>query len=176
MKTLLILAALTAGITTTAALAQSDAMPMTHDAMPMAEGAAHTTAEAVTLGDLTIAGAFARATLPNAPVAGGFLTVTNNGTADDTLVSASAPIAGMTQVHEMAMDGDVMRMRELPDGLPIPAGETVTLEPGGYHLMFMDLTGPLTEGETVPVTLTFAQAGTVEVMLPVGPAIAKMSQ
>ena len=167
MKSLMILAALTLG---TAAQAESHAMTMDHGNTPAMADAAP-----VTLGDLTIAGAFTRATLPNAPVAGGFLTITNAGATDDTLIGATTPAAGMTQVHEMAMDGDVMRMRELPDGLPVPAGQTVTLEPGGYHLMFMDLTGPLTEGGTVPVTLTFAQAGTVEVLLPVGPAIAKMS-
>lgn len=168
MKSLMILAALTLGTT---AQAESHVMKMTHDgtAMAMSEIAP------VTLGDLTIASAFTRATLPGAPVAGGFLTVTNVGTEDDTLLGASTTIAGMTQVHEMAMDGDVMKMRELPDGLPIPAGETVTLQPGGYHLMFMDLTQPLTEGETIAVTLTFAKAGQIDVTLPVAGTAAKMT-
>ena len=64
-------------------------------------------------------------------------------------------------------------MTELPDGLPIPAGQTVTLAPGGYHLMFMQLTGPLVEGSTLPVTLQFEKAGAVEVMLDVGAVNAK---
>ena len=126
-----------------------------------------------TIGDLTIAGAFTRATLPNAPVGGAYLTITNSGAADDRLVSASTPAAGMTQIHEMKMDGDVMKMNELPDGLVVPAGQTVKLEPGGYHLMLMKLTGPLVEGTKVPVTLTFEKAGTVEVEVEVGGIAAK---
>jgi uncharacterized protein YcnI/copper(I)-binding protein len=127
----------------------------------------------VTVGDLEITGAFTRATLPNAPVAGGYLTITNKGAADDRLVSVSTPAAGTSQIHEMKMDGDVMKMNELPDGLVIPAGESVALAPGGFHLMFMDLTGPLVEGESVTVTLTFEKAGAVEVQLPVGSPAAK---
>jgi len=126
-----------------------------------------------TIGDLTITGAFTRATLPNAPVGGAYLTITNGGTADDRLVSASTPAAGVTQIHEMKMDGDVMKMNELPDGLVIPAGQSVALEPGGYHLMLMQLTGPLVEGTTVPVTLTFEKAGSVEVEVEVGGIAAK---
>ncbi|WEK03601.1 MAG: copper chaperone PCu(A)C [Candidatus Devosia phytovorans] len=119
------------------------------------------------LGDIDISLPFTRATLPNAPVGGGFLTIKNNGTEDDRLVSATSDVAGDTQIHEMAMEGDVMKMRELPDGLVIPAGESVTLEPGGFHIMFMGLNQAFVEGETVTVTLTFEKAGTVEVPLPV---------
>ena len=126
----------------------------------------------ITLGALELNGPFARATLPNAPVAGGFVTIVNTGTEDDRLVSASAHIARETQIHEMAMEGDVMKMRQLADGIAIPAGETVTLEPGGLHLMMMGLNGPLVEGETVPVTLTFEKAGTVVLDLHVGGAAA----
>lgn len=121
----------------------------------------------VTLGDLEISAPFARATLPNQPVAGGFMTLTNTGETDDTLIAARSAAAGRMEVHEMAMDGDVMRMRELEDGLPIPAGETVTLKPGGYHVMFMDLAGPLSEGGSAEVTLTFEKAGEVTVIMPV---------
>jgi uncharacterized protein YcnI len=129
----------------------------------------HDMAPAVTtVGDLEISGAFTRATLPNAPVGGGYLTISNKGTADDRLVSMSSDVAGSTQVHEMKMDGDVMKMTELPDGLVIPAGGTISLEPGGYHIMFMDLKQAFIEGESVAVTLTFEKAGSVEVQLPVG--------
>lgn len=128
----------------------------------------------VTVGDLEIAGAFSRATLPNAPVGGGYLTITNKGDADDRLIAVSTPVAGTSQIHEMKMEGDVMRMKELPDGLVIPAGETVKLEPGGYHLMFMELKAPLVEGQSFVVTLTFEQAGTVEVEVEVGSPAAKM--
>jgi hypothetical protein len=129
----------------------------------------------VVLGELEISGGFARATLPNAPVAGGFLSIVNTGAVDDRLVSATTTVSGVTQIHEMKMEGDVMKMAELPDGLPIPAGETVTLQPGGFHLMFMELKEPLVEGTRVPVTLTFEKAGTVEIMLDVGGIGAKVA-
>ena len=127
----------------------------------------------VTLGALELSGAFTRATLPNAPVGGGFLSITNTGTEGDTLVSASSPAAGQVQLHEMKMEGEVMKMQELAGGIPVPAGETVTLAPGGLHLMFMQLKAPFVEGESVPVTLTFEKAGTVEIMLSVGSPAAR---
>lgn len=120
------------------------------------------------LGDLTIEHPFSRATLPNAPVAGGFMTVTNTGTTDDRLIGASSDVAGRMEVHEMAMQGDVMKMRQLVDGLPIPAGQTVMLKPGGFHIMFMDLKKPLVEGGAVNVTLTFEKAGSIEIPLEIG--------
>ena len=127
---------------------------------------------AATIGHIEISGPFTRATLPNAPVGGGFLTLTNSGTEDDRLVAVETPVASQAQIHEMAMQGDVMKMRQLVDGLVIPAGATVTLEPGGYHLMFMRLNQALVEGETVPVTLTFERAGTITIDLPVGASAA----
>ena len=126
----------------------------------------------VHLGSINISLPFTRATLPNAPVAGGFLTIENTGAEPDRLVSATSDIAGDTQIHEMAMQGDVMKMRQLADGLEIPAGETVVLAPGGFHIMFMGLKQALVEGETVTVTLTFEKAGTVDVVLPVEAAAA----
>ena len=119
------------------------------------------------LGDLSIHAPFARETLPNQPVAGGFMTITNAGETDDRLIAVTSPAAGRTEIHEMKMDGDVMRMREIAGGLVIPAGETVTLEPGGYHLMFMDLEGPFVAGETTEVTLTFETAGDVVLTYPI---------
>ena len=132
-----------------------------HAAMAMEPGP-------VVLGDLTITGAFTRATLPNAPVGGGFLTIANNGAEADRLVAAASPVAAQVQLHEMKMEGDVMKMAELENGIEIPAGETVTLAPGGLHIMFMGLKQAFVEGQTVPVTLTFEKAGTVEVLLQVG--------
>jgi len=120
------------------------------------------------LGDLMISDPFTRETLPNAPVAGGFLNIMNMGDTDETLIAATSDASATTEIHTMEMDGDVMKMRALEDGLVIPAGETVALKPGGYHLMFMQLNGPLVEGETVSVTLTFEQAGEVTIDLPVG--------
>ena len=124
--------------------------------------------EVFTLGTLEISAGYSRATLPNAPVGAGYVTITNKGTADDTLVSASSPVAGKTQIHEMKMDGDVMKMNEVEGGLVIPAGQSVTLAPGGLHIMLMDLKEQLVEGSTFPVTLTFATAGTIEIQLVVG--------
>jgi len=125
------------------------------------------------LGPINISSPFSRATLPNAPVGGGFLTIENTGTEDDRLVSASSSIAKDTQIHEMAMEGDVMKMRHLGEGLGIPAGQTVELTPGSLHIMFMGLNGAFVEGETVTVTLTFEKAGTVDVELPVLGAAAR---
>lgn len=119
------------------------------------------------LGPINISQPFSRATLPNAPVGGGFMTIENTGDQADRLVSVTSPASPDVQIHEMAMQGDVMKMRKLSDGLPIGAGETVTLAPGGLHLMFMGITQRFVEGQTVPVTLTFEKAGTVELELPV---------
>ena len=120
-----------------------------------------------TVGDLEISGFYSRETLPNAPVAGGFMTITNNGSADDRLIAASSDISGRVEIHEMAMENDVMKMRELADGLPIPAGATVELKPGGYHVMFMELNKALVQGDTVSVTLEFEQAGSMTITMPV---------
>ena len=123
-------------------------------------------AEAHVVGDLTIERPQLRETPAGAPVAGGYLLVTNAGAEDDRLVAASTPEAGEVQLHEMAMDGDVMRMREVEGGLTIPAGGSVSLEPGGYHLMLMRPEA-LTAGEICDVTLTFERAGEITVPFPV---------
>jgi len=120
-----------------------------------------------TLGALKIGQPWARATAPSAPAGGGFLTITNTGSTSDRLISARSTVSEMTQIHEMKMDGNVMRMRELEKGLEIPAGGTVTLAPGGFHLMFMGLKGPFKQGTQVPVTLVFEKAGAVDVELSV---------
>lgn len=125
---------------------------------------------AVTAGDLELTAGFTKAMLPGQPVGGGFVTITNKGGEDDRLVSATSSQAGDVQLHEMAMEGDVMKMRQLNDGIVIPAGQTVELKPGGLHLMFYKVAEPFKEGATVNVTLTFEKAGSVEVVLPVGPA------
>jgi periplasmic copper chaperone A len=124
-------------------------------------------AEPVVLGDLTIEGYWVKAMLPGQPVAGGFLKLTNKGTADDKLVSATSPKSARVELHEMAMKGDVMEMRALEGGIAIPAGATVELAPGGLHVMFFDVTEAFKDGDMVPVTLTFEKSGTVELMLPV---------
>ena len=124
----------------------------------------------VTAGDLELTAGVTRAMLPGQPVGGGFVTITNKGGEEDRLVSATSPEAGEVQMHEMAMEGDVMKMRQLNDGIVIPAGETVELKPGGLHLMFYKVSEPFKEGATVNVTLTFEKAGAVDLVLPIGPA------
>ena len=74
------------------------------------------------------------------------------------LVSVASPLAGMAEIHEMAMAGNVMRMRALPNGLDLPAGKTVELKPGGYHVMLLDLKQTMQAGDMVPVTLVIEGA------------------
>lgn len=119
-------------------------------------------------GPIEASGGFARAMLPNAPSGGGYVTLRNTGETADRLVSVSSPAAGTVEIHEMEMEGDVMRMRALPQGIAIEPGQTVELAPGGLHLMFLDVAAPFKEGDTVPVTLTFETAGPVETTLSVG--------
>lgn len=116
---------------------------------------------------VTASNVWARATPPSASTAAVYLTLTSP--ADDRLTSATTPVAGVAQVHEMKMDGNVMRMRAVESGLELPAGKPVTLQPGGYHLMLEHLTGPLKPGQSVPVHLTFAHAPPIDVTAQVQP-------
>jgi len=101
-----------------------------------------------------------RAAVPGQTGTGAFMKITARNGA--RLVSASSPVAGVTEVHEMKMEGNVMKMRALEGGLELPAGKTVELKPGGYHVMLMDLKGPLARDSTVPLTLVFKDAKGVE--------------
>ena len=125
--------------------------------------AASALANDYTIGNLEIEHPYARATLPGAPVSGGYMIIRNKGNEADRLIAGSAGFAGKVEIHEMKMDGDVMKMREIDGGLEIPAGGEVILKPGGYHVMFMGLSEQLQEGETRKATLTFEKAGTIEV-------------
>lgn len=121
-------------------------------------------------GGLEIIHPSSRAMLPGAPVAGGYLTIVNHGKTDDRLVSVTSDRAAEVQLHEMAIENDVMKMRELPEGIPIPAGSSVELKSGGLHVMFMKVKRPFKEGDMVKATLVFEKAGPVEVEFMVGPA------
>lgn len=94
--------------------------------------------------------AWVQGTVPQQKATGMFAQITS--TAGGKLVSASSPVAGVVEIHEMSMDGNVMKMRAIP-GLDLPAGKAVDLKPGGYHVMLMGLKQPLKEGDTVAVTL-----------------------
>jgi uncharacterized protein YcnI len=122
-----------------------------------------TAPQLVKAGALNIEQPWSRATPGGAKVGGGYLRITNGGTTPDRLVGGSFPLAGKVEVHEMRMEGDVMRMKPVEGGLEIKPGATVELKPGGFHLMFMDLKEPLKEGQTVKGTLTFEKAGSVAV-------------
>ena len=116
------------------------------------------------LGDLEIKHPWSRATPEGAKVAAGYLVVINHGAADDRLVSVTAEISGKAQIHEMAVDAaGVMTMRPVEGGVAIPVGGEVKLEPGTFHIMFMDLKRQPKKGEKFPGTLTFEKAGTVNV-------------
>ncbi|GAC1606728.1 MAG: DUF1775 domain-containing protein [Ramlibacter sp.] len=111
-----------------------------------------------------------RQSVPGQSGTGAFMKLT--APAGARLVGITTPAAGVAEVHEMKMEGDTMKMRGLPGGLDLPAGQTVELKPGGYHVMMMDLKGALTQGATVPMTLKFEDAKGVktslDLRLPVG--------
>ena len=100
-----------------------------------------------------VKGAWARATVQGQKASGAFMQLTAKDKAQ--LVSVSSPVAGVAEVHEMKMDGDVMKMRAVQGGLDLPAGKAVDLKPGGFHVMLMDLKAPLVKDTTVPLTLVF---------------------
>jgi hypothetical protein len=114
--------------------------------------------------------AWVRPSVPGQSGTGAFMKLT--APAGGRLVGISTPAAGVAEIHEMKMEGDTMRMRELPRGLELPPGQTVELKPGGYHVMMMDLKQALAKGATVPVTLKFedakGQKSSLELKLPVG--------
>jgi copper(I)-binding protein len=104
---------------------------------------------------------FARATPPGAKTGGVFFTVENRGDIGDTLIRASSPIAGAIELHQMAVDAGIMKMRAIP-AVEVKPGGKLELKPGGYHLMLFDLKQPLQKGDKFPLTLTFARAGALE--------------
>lgn len=117
---------------------------------------------------VTVSDAWVRATVPGQQATGMFATLT--ATQDSKLLGGSSPAADTVEVHEMKMDGDVMRMRAIT-ALPLPAGQAVSLKPGSYHVMLMGLKKPLSDGSTVPIKLLIEDAqkkqATIEVKVPV---------
>jgi copper(I)-binding protein len=114
------------------------------------------------LKSLSIDHAFTRATPPGAKSGGAFLVVENAGPTPDRLIRVASPAAGLVEIHEMAMDAGVMKMRAVP-GLDVPPGGKLELKPGGYHVMLLDLKQPLKVGDKVPLTLTFQNAGSIDI-------------
>lgn len=118
-------------------------------------------------GGLEVADAWARPTAPSAPAAAVYVTLTNSGDADETIVSGSVAGCAVTELHETVMQDDVMRMQELADGLVVPAGQTVTMEPGGIHVMCMSPEAQLVEGETVDVVLLTESGEELDLEVPI---------
>ncbi len=125
--------------------------------------------------EVTVAEPWVRATVPAQKATGAFMQLKSD--ADARLVSATSPVAGVVEIHEMVMDKDVMKMNAI-DGLSLPAGQAVELKPGGYHVMLMDLKGQVKEGDQVPLTLTVENKDgsrqTIELTAPARPLNAPM--
>jgi copper(I)-binding protein len=115
------------------------------------------------VGALEIDQPWSRATPKGASTAAGYMTIKNTGTAVDRLVSASTPVAGKIEIHQMTMENGVMKMRPVAGGLEIAPGATVELKPESIHLMIMNVKQPIEKGKPFAATLTFEKAGTVEV-------------
>ena len=122
------------------------------------------------LAQVKVRDAWVRGTVAQQKATGAFMQLT--ASEDAKLIKASSPVAGVVEIHEMTMDGNVMRMRAIP-ALELPAHRTVELRPGGYHVMLMDLMKPLAEGEMVPLRLTVetrdGKRSTIELQAPVRP-------
>jgi len=126
-------------------------------------------AAAPALAQVRVEGAWARASVQGQKATGAFMKITAPQAM--RLVGVASPVAGVAEVHEMKMDGDVMRMRAV-DGVDLPAGKAVELKPGGYHVMLLDLKAPLMKDTAIPLTLTLRDArgvqSKVELSVPVG--------
>ena len=119
------------------------------------------------LGSIHISQPWSRATPKGAASGAGYMTLTNRGSAPEKVSCVSDEASAKCQIHSMTMDGGVMKMRPVEGGLEIKPGESVTLKPGGFHMMFLDLKHPLEQGQTVRATLKFDRAGTIDVEYPV---------
>lgn len=115
------------------------------------------------LGSLEIVHPWARATPKSAPVGGGYMTVVNTGSTPDRLLAVAADVSQKVELHEMSMEGGVMKMHAVDGGLVVPAGGKLELGPGGYHVMFIGLAAPFEAGKSFKGTLTFEKAGKVGV-------------
>ena len=110
---------------------------------------------------------WARATPSGAKTGAVYMTIDNKSSIADRLTGVSSEVAKKLQIHETKMENGIMKMREISGGLPVPAGGSVVLKPGGYHVMLIDLNKPLKAGETFPLTLVFEKAGKISITVPV---------
>jgi len=114
------------------------------------------------VGELHIGHPYARSTPPGAKAGGAYLSIDNKGKAADKLLRASSPRAGSVELHTMSMEGNIMRMRQVP-AIEVAPGTVVKLAPGGLHVMLQDLKQSLSKGDRFPMTLVFERAGEVKV-------------
>jgi periplasmic copper chaperone A len=126
--------------------------------------------------DIVIREAWSRATPKGAQVAAAYLAIESRSNSADRLLSASTPAAGKVEIHEMLDADGIMKMRPVTEGLTIPPGGRLVLTPGGSHMMFMELKSPFLEGEQIPVSLDFENAGRINISLKVGAIGAKGPQ
>jgi copper(I)-binding protein len=131
------------------------------------------TGQSFAKGDITVSGAFLRATLKGAQSAGGYLTISNAGSAPDTFTGATSQAATDIGIHSMKMNGQVMEMAPVEGGLDVPPGGAVSLDPMGYHLMLTGFGQPFVQGQCVALVLHFARAGDLPVEFNIG-SIAQM--
>jgi copper(I)-binding protein len=115
------------------------------------------------VGSIHISAPWARATPKGASSGAAYVTIANKGTVPDRVTCVSSDVSATCQIHAMAMDRGVMKMRPVEGGLEIKPGETVTLKPSGLHVMLMDLKHPLEQGKVIEATLQFEKAGTVKI-------------
>jgi copper(I)-binding protein len=123
--------------------------------------------------NVVVSQAWSRASPKGAQVASGYLTIENHAARADRLLSAASPAAAKLEIHQMRMQDGIMTMRPLDNGLSIPPDTTVTLAPGGDHIMFVGLTAPFEEGQRIPVSLNFERSGRIDTTFEVGSVGAK---
>jgi len=116
---------------------------------------------------ITVEQPWARATPAGAMTGAVYMTLANKTGTADRLTAAASDVAQKVQIHEMAVVNGIMQMRELANGLAVPANGSVTLKPGGYHVMLIGLKKQLIAGQTLPLTLTFAKAGNISITVPI---------
>ena len=114
-------------------------------------------------GALKVDGAWARPSIGKTGNSAAYMTITNSGGAPDTLIAVTTPHASKAELHTHIRDKDIMRMRQVKDGIPVPANGKAELKPGGFHVMLMKLKEPIKKGTMLPLTLTFKNAGDVTV-------------
>ena len=130
---------------------------------------AHAQPAEYNVGSIHITQPWSRATPKGATAGAGYMTITNKGTTADKVSCVSDDASAQCVIHSMTMEGGVMKMRPVEGGLEIKPGETVTLKPGGFHVMFTELKHPLEQGKAIKATLKFDKAGSVDVEYPVLP-------